>query len=138
MNEALWFQSADQLIVLEAGGRITSSGTLESLRETDTYITSLEASYSQTRHESLQNDNESKTESVETSSREIEKVASSGKVDLKGKGPTVATTKSAANTRGVSNSSLKYYVKGLASLSLLVFLSMMVFQVAFVTIQRKL
>jgi hypothetical protein len=124
--------------VLEAGGRIASNGTLESLRETDEYIISLEASYSQKRHDSLQRDDESSTDSLETSSKEIEKTSSSVKIDLKGKGPTDPTNKSPSKTRGISNSSLKYYVKGLASLSLLVFFSMMVLQIAFRVIQREL
>lgn len=114
---------ADQIIVLGQGGRVTEKGTFRELQTSSEYIGSLHV---------RQINNDADTGDIEGSRQVLPSDPKPG-VALP-----QATTAS-ANTRGHANkSTILFYLKSLGTLSFLIFLSLVILQMGFRTLQRKL
>lgn len=119
----------DHLVVLKEDGSIASAGTFETLRDSDNYISSLAASYTNKIKDAQDDHDRSKTKLVENAI-EVPNGGLSEKLQLEREVSAAASNDEHREGRGQMTSSLPYYVKSLMSISFLIYCSLILFQTA--------
>lgn len=133
-NAAQWFPLVDHLVVLTEDGSIASTGTFEALRDSDNYVSSLAASYTNKTKDS-QGDCDSLGTKVMNDASEVPNEALPEKLELEREASAATPNDEHTEGRGKMTSSLPYYVKSLMSISFLIYCSLILFQTACRVIQ---
>lgn len=115
--------------MLTGGGSIASTGTFEALRDSDNYISSLAASYTDKIKDGKEDHDSLGTKVVKTDP-EVPNGGVSEKYQLEREVSAAATNDERIDGRGKMTSSLPYYVKSLMSISFLIYCSLILFQTA--------
>lgn len=113
--------------MLKKDGSIANTGTFEALRDSDNYINSLAASYTNKVKDS-QDDHESLGTKCVKDLSEVPNGSVSEKLQLEREISADALNDEQTENRGKMTSSLPYYVKSLMSISFLVYCSLILFQ----------
>ncbi|KAF6824602.1 Multidrug resistance-associated protein 1-like protein 5 [Colletotrichum musicola] len=121
-HNAQWLRFADQIIALDADGKISERGSYEELSKAGGYVSKLRVVDQQSEHE----DNPQKNgDAVKDNGKKQDKK------DVKPDGVDKSKARGAANT-----SALLYYIKSMGKTPFAVFVAMVLSQMAFRTMQR--